>query len=140
MKNTKRRLAVSMLTVIAMIFTLMPVMSGAEETDPVPADNASVIPAEAAESVSTDTEQVEEETAAPEEVITKDISKEKTTAPEVAPKAAAKASAAAGINEDPNLFERLDGYGRESKSYNNTDYYEMYATLRRRRHRRQQQR
>ena len=66
MKNTKRRLAVSMLTVIAMIFTLMPVMSGAEETDPVPADNASVIPAEAAESVSTDTEQVEEETAAPE--------------------------------------------------------------------------
>ena len=32
MKNTKRRLAVSMLTVIAMIFTLMPVMSGAEET------------------------------------------------------------------------------------------------------------
>lgn len=130
MKNTKRRLAVSMLTVIAMIFTLMPVMSGAEETDPVPADNASVIPAEAAESVSTDTEQVEEETAAPEEVITKDISKEKTTAPEAAPKAAAKASAAAGINEDPNLFERLDGYGRESKFYNNTDYYEMYATLR----------
>ena len=72
--------------------------------------------------MSTDTEQVEEETAAPEEVITKDISKEKTTAPEAAPKAAAKASAAAGINEDPNLFERLDGYGRESKFYNNTDY------------------